>query len=105
MIVLDKNQLLQPPSGYMLRGVAAEGSYLRLEYTLNARPTEIVDIYLNDQGREVLRCQCVRRPIGESPEKVYRWAGQLFTEVETPNRVVAVLRSFWKFLLECPHGR
>jgi hypothetical protein len=57
MVLLDKNQTLQPPEGYTLRAVAADGAYLRATYDKTLRPHVVskVVVYLNDQGREVAR--------------------------------------------------
>ena len=52
MILKDKNETLQPPEGGAVHSVSAEGSYLRVRYAL---PDSFTDVYLNDQGREVLR--------------------------------------------------
>src|ERR1035437_10341266 len=59
----DKNETLQAPGGFQLHHVSAQGSYLRLVYSLFIRHPEtfvsvseaIVVIYLNDEGREVIR--------------------------------------------------
>ena len=63
MIIEDKNRTLVPPAGYELRSVEAEGAYLRLHYrrilfragTTIVQGEKWVHIFLNDQGREVVR--------------------------------------------------
>jgi hypothetical protein len=63
MNILDKNQTLEPPAGYVAHAVIAEGAYLRLEYrqvifregTIFVRGWNVATIYLNDMGREVAR--------------------------------------------------
>jgi hypothetical protein len=64
MILKDVNQTLVPPAGFDLYDVRAEGSYLRLEYNqtkYDANMTAVgwtaTILYLNDQGREVLRTE------------------------------------------------
>ena len=53
----DKNQLLEPPTGFTLNNVVAVGAYLRVEYCQKRdNGYGIVTAYLNDQGREVGRC-------------------------------------------------
>lgn len=54
--IIDKNQTLQPPEGYELKGTKAEGSYLRLYYRkfLSGGESTIM-VYLTDQGREIAR--------------------------------------------------
>lgn len=63
MIIEDKNRTLVPPAGYEFRSVEAEGAYLRLHYrqilfregTRDIQGETWVYIFLNDQGREVVR--------------------------------------------------
>lgn len=60
MEVIDKNQTLEPPEGYVPQEVVAEGAYLRLKYiklewTKSHLITHMIVLFLNDQGREVLR--------------------------------------------------
>jgi hypothetical protein len=71
MIVIDKNQTLDPPNGFRLSAVYAEGAYIRLVFraekyygspSASDMPrypyaSSTVTIFLNDQGREVLRTQ------------------------------------------------
>ena len=60
MILLDKNQTLQPPEG-TLHSVSVEGAYLLVEYHREIERTPqfftkaITVVFLNDQGREVAR--------------------------------------------------
>jgi hypothetical protein len=64
MTILDKNQTLQPPADYLPVSFVADGAYLRATYrqlivwsgTTVGRGWNVVMIYLNDQGREVVRC-------------------------------------------------
>lgn len=63
MEFLDKNLTLNAPKGYTFACVDANGGYLRVEYrqrvfqtaTTNHIATNVVVLYLNDQGREVAR--------------------------------------------------
>ena len=65
MIVLDKNQTLDRPKGFTFAFVNAKGAYLQLRFqktVIHVNPAEsnelhTVDVYLNDQGREVLRTE------------------------------------------------
>lgn len=58
MILSDKNQSWQPPEGYGLASLSAEGSFLRLVYRKQTEVGHVViTVYLNDMGREVLRTQ------------------------------------------------
>lgn len=60
MIVVDKNQTLQPPEG-RLDSVSAEGGYILLSYVQPfwdnplRRGNRVTTIYLQSMGREVLR--------------------------------------------------
>jgi hypothetical protein len=56
MRFLDKNETLNAPKGFILRGVTAEGAYLRAEYWRRfSNGDDIAVVYLNDMGREVAR--------------------------------------------------
>jgi hypothetical protein len=56
MLLYDKNQSWLPPTGFVFRGIVAEGAYLRVEYWRSfANGDDIAVIYLNDMGREVTR--------------------------------------------------
>jgi len=63
MKLLDKNQSWTPPEGYTVSAVVAVGSYLRVEFRKplhragyrDARRE--VNVFLNDQGREVARTE------------------------------------------------
>ena len=61
MRVIDKNETLQPPEGYEVVALSAEGSYLRVEYRRELTRTPTVHsyatavVFLNDFGREVAR--------------------------------------------------
>jgi hypothetical protein len=76
MILIDKNQTLQPPEGE-LTSVISEGSYLRVSYCLEMERTpecvtkHYTTVYLNDQGREVARTleelQYPVYPVEEAP--------------------------------------
>jgi hypothetical protein len=86
--LIDKNQSWTPPEGYLLSAVSADGSYLRIEYRKRSLPDDqptdqIVNIFLNDTGREVARTEDTRtyylpRGIAVEPEPkqkpVTRWA-------------------------------
>ena len=65
MEIKDKNETLQPPSCFILCGVTAAGSFLILKYT---NPTingglYVINVYLNDVGREVLRTTEYKDPV------------------------------------------
>ncbi len=62
MLVLhDKNQTLEPPEGFTIQYVRAEGEYLMVEYrrvdsaSQSCGSYSTVIIYLNSMGREVIR--------------------------------------------------
>jgi hypothetical protein len=67
--VIDKNQTLIPPANYEFSSLKVEGAYFRLGYTQTtyySNSTKImgyntVFVYLNDQGREVLRTENMER--------------------------------------------
>ena len=74
MKVTDKNQTLVPPEGYTFIFVSAEGGYLRLQYQKILSNSMSVPkeewtavVYLNDQGREVLRTE-EKRDIFPDPD-------------------------------------
>lgn len=86
MILTDKNETLKPPAGYNFYQASACGAYLVLTYmrttlwtaTKNAKDTSIITIYLNDQGREVIRTESAvhyDRPMPPqlSPPHTSRW--------------------------------
>jgi hypothetical protein len=84
MKVTDKNETLQPPKGFEAYDVRADGAYLRLEYSQTKYvpdPTDkcmgqrmdgwtTVVIYLNDQGREVLRTEVYTRMALPLPDAI-----------------------------------
>jgi hypothetical protein len=88
MIVIDKNQTLQQPVGSKLHRVVTDGAYICLQYRQEiSRPGytdafAIIDIYLNDLGREVLRTSA--------------WYGTLVPEVKPP-----VVRLKWWLGIRC----
>jgi hypothetical protein len=56
MNVADINKHLKIPDGYKVTHLCAEGSFLRVECRrLSDDSVSVVDIYLNDMGREVAR--------------------------------------------------
>ena len=67
MKVYDINQSLKPPKGYRLTSLEPAGAYLKLTYHQNEEffraqvethpylRGSVVEVYLNDQGREVIR--------------------------------------------------
>ena len=63
MKLWDKNETLQPPEGYDIVALSAEGSYLRVEYRRQLARTKkfqsysTVIVYLNNIGREVARVE------------------------------------------------
>jgi hypothetical protein len=63
MRLFDKNETLQPPEGYEIVALSAEGSYLRVEYRRQVARTSkfqswsTVVVFLNDYGREVVRTE------------------------------------------------
>jgi hypothetical protein len=74
MIMLDKNQTWTPPKGYEFSSLVVAGGYFHVRYqktVIHTNPAELnelftVDVYLNDQGREVLRTEN-KSYISESP--------------------------------------
>ena len=86
--VVDKNETLKPPKGFTLTGTRGEGPLIVLEYELKhsllttspgtilkfsrVSHVDYVSIFLNDQGREVLRtfrtsnCEPERVPYPEA---------------------------------------
>lgn len=50
--IKDMNGWLKPPEGYVLTDLTAEGSFLEIEYSSE---DDRIWIYLNQDGREVLR--------------------------------------------------
>lgn len=81
MIVKDFNQTLIPPPHYQPVEVRGEGSYLRLTYTKYRSDRKCtyrdqVVIFLNDQGREVVRTEEIFTTvlqIPETPAPIGRW--------------------------------
>lgn len=70
MDLKDKNQWLQPPENYSLASVTAQGAYLVVAYTrVDAGLGHRIQIYLNTDGREVLRTieEFESRPVEDSP--------------------------------------
>lgn len=60
MLIYDKNETLQPPAGFEVDGVEPHGAYLVLSYHRSEEEKDhfniqLVHVYLNDMGREVLR--------------------------------------------------
>jgi hypothetical protein len=84
MILHDMNQSWTHPEGYTFYGVVAEGAFLRAEYrqrvfktgTIIHLGTNVVMVYLNDQGREVARTRTWRksppRMVEPLPQKYVR---------------------------------
>ena len=95
MIVTDINQTLRPPAGAVLNGVFAEGSFLRLSYqqTLLGEPSryKIIDVFLNDMGREVLRTEAIHY-VPTSLD----WSGTHPDHVKASNRFTAAIKLFWR---------
>jgi hypothetical protein len=53
-IWMDKNRSWTPPVGARLAHVTAVGSFIRLTYIYDVPSGQVgLDVYLNDQGREV----------------------------------------------------
>lgn len=91
MNIVDKNQTLEPPAGYDLCDVCAEGSYLRLAYHKNfeGRHSSLV-IYLTDMGREIARTiEEYQEPQSEPEPKAYAPIARRFR-----------FRNGWLLLLE-----
>jgi len=69
MILYDMNQTWKAPEGYQVRSLFVEGAFLRVEYnqtrfhegTVTPIGYSVVNIYLNDQGREVARTEKFNR--------------------------------------------
>ena len=58
MTFKDKNERLLIPDGYVFTNISAEGSFLRVEFRhLRSENVAVMNIYLNDFGREVLRTE------------------------------------------------
>ena len=56
MVLDDKNKSWFPPEGYLLTNISADGALTRIEYRrLLSDAVSIVGVYVNDQGREVMR--------------------------------------------------
>ena len=65
--LIDFNRTLKPPAGATLENVAAVGSFLRLTYAIQGKGGHVeIEIFLNDQGREVLRVASTIEIKGES---------------------------------------
>lgn len=84
MIALaDFNRTLEPPAGFELQNVTAAGAFLRLMYSVEARGGRVeINIYLNDQGREVLR---TAQSYGQGPKIVNQEKANV-NENQNPNR-------------------
>lgn len=76
MKLWDKNETLQPPEGYEIVALSAEGSYLRVEYCRQLARTKkfqsysTILVYLNDMGREVVRTEDIREEKFPEPHAV-----------------------------------
>jgi hypothetical protein len=84
MILKDYNQTLVKPEGFDLYDVRADGSFLRLEYNKTKYVEDPLDqqtglradgwtslvIYLNDQGREVIRTETYIKIASELPTPI-----------------------------------
>lgn len=62
MILRDMNQSWKAPVGYLVTGLHAEGAFLVVQYEhrdtqFGKTIMEYVNVYLNDQGREVARTE------------------------------------------------
>lgn len=63
LLMVDKNQSWEPPEGYVLNSVKSMGAFLIVTFlqirhvTDTVAETEMseITVYLNDQGREVMR--------------------------------------------------
>lgn len=76
--VTDKNETLKPPKGFTFAGTRGEGPLIVLDYVLqhpsySPDHADYVSIYLNDQGREVLRT--FRTVTAKDPEFDIDWSG------------------------------
>ena len=113
--VVDKNETLKPPKGLTLTGTRGEGPLIVLEYELKhsllttspgtilkfsrVSHVDYVSIFLNDQGREVLRtfrtsnCEPERVPYPE--ESGIYWSGGNGHVAESPTPIVDGLRRWW----------
>lgn len=72
MKLTDMNETLVPPEKYNLDTAYTEGSYLVLRYTQTQENgfTSHVIIFLNDQGREVIRTEDWMPPEAPTPAPV-----------------------------------
>ena len=73
MIIYDINQHLIPPPNTTLTDVTAIGSFIRVTY--QGKDDMVTCVYLNDFGREVVRCSWNIEPefvpaLVEEPESV-----------------------------------
>ena len=99
--VVDKNETLKPPKGFTLADVHGEGPLVVLEYEEKKSPLHVnyVSVFLNDQGREVLRtfrtsnCEPERVPYPE--ESGIYWSGGNGHVAESPTPIVDGLRRWW----------
>ena len=95
MNLFDKNQTLIAPEGAQISGVFAEGSFLRVSYqqTLLGEPSryKIIDVFLNDMGREVLRTEAIHY-VPTSLD----WSGTHPDHVKASNRFTAAIKLFWR---------
>ena len=99
MILTDFNQTLHRPEGFDVMDVRGEGAYLRVEFNRTKYvddPTDkctgqmivgwdAVVLYLNDQGREVLRTEWFTKiapplPTREIPKPWYVKLADMFLE-------------------------
>lgn len=92
MEFFDKNLSWTPPVGYIVRDVIPEGAYLTIVYDqCFYGGKHIIQVYLNDQGREVGRSLTTR--VDPLPE----------VDQETP-KPVARRFQFWNGFLITLHG-
>lgn len=101
MIVKDMNQTLVQPEGLELSSVQAAGAFLLIRYSQAAIRNGSVCgkhytvIYLNDQGREVLRTEEEVKP--DDFADAYLIAAKNELEAAPPKKFWETLKAIWKF--------
>ena len=109
--VLDKNETLKAPKLFNCVRVCGDGPLLRLDYVQHVSAfvphpvdtrlgtTHYVSIYLNDQGREVLRTMStVDDEPAKDPEFDIDWSGTSSDHVKAPpTGFWEELKSWWRW--------
>jgi hypothetical protein len=105
--MIDKNRSWEPPDGYTLISVDSVGAFLRVTFgqirhspgtSVEIGAYEIV-IYINDQGREVMRVtgwNSYSFDGQEIDEPAQDWSGRLPDHVKASNRFTASVKFYWE---------